>query len=88
VFPRSLASLHDQRIRVLILEPIGRAAGTVGRILTLRDDAFEPQLAGMVEDGRAVAFDMLIEPDAGASLGYDRRERLAIGVAIGGVGHD
>ena len=31
--------------------------------------------AGMGEDGRAVALDMLIEPDAGAGLGHDRRER-------------
>ena len=31
--------------------------------------------AGMGEDGRAVAFDMLIEPDAGAGLGHDRCER-------------
>jgi hypothetical protein len=28
----------------------------------------------MVEDGRAVALDMLVEPDAGAGLGHDRRE--------------
>jgi hypothetical protein len=58
-----------------IFEPIGRAAGTVGGILPLRHVAFEPHLAGMGEDGRAVAFDMLIEPDAGASLGQDRCER-------------
>ena len=29
----------------------------------------------MGEDGRAVALGMLIEPDAGAGLGDDRRER-------------
>jgi hypothetical protein len=29
----------------------------------------------MGEDGRAVALDMLIEPDAGAGLGHDRCER-------------
>ena len=29
----------------------------------------------MGEDGRAVAFNMLIEPDAGAGLGHDRCER-------------
>ena len=29
----------------------------------------------MGEDGRAVALDMLVEPDAGAGLGHDRRER-------------
>jgi hypothetical protein len=27
------------------------------------------------EDGRTVALDMLVEPDAGASLGHDRCER-------------
>src|SRR5262245_15493345 len=34
-----------------------------------------PKLAGVGEDGRAVALDMLIEPDAEAGLGHDRRER-------------
>ena len=29
----------------------------------------------MGEDSRAVALDMLVEADAGAGLGYDRRER-------------
>jgi hypothetical protein len=29
----------------------------------------------MGQDGRAVALDMLVEPDAGAGLGHDRRER-------------
>jgi hypothetical protein len=29
----------------------------------------------MGEDGRAVAFDMLIEPDAGTGIGHDRCER-------------
>jgi len=36
---------------------------------------FEPHLAGVAEDGRAVAFDMIIEPDAVSSLGQDRCER-------------
>jgi hypothetical protein len=36
---------------------------------------FEPQLAGIGEDGRAVAFDILVEPDAGAGFGHDRCER-------------
>jgi hypothetical protein len=40
---------------VLHLEPIGRAAGAVGGVLPLRDDAFEAHLTGMGEDGRAVA---------------------------------
>ena len=29
----------------------------------------------MSEDGRAVALHMFVEPDAGAGLGHDRRER-------------
>src|SRR5262249_50054541 len=36
--------------------------------------AFEAKLAGMGEDGRAVALDMLIESNAGADLGHDRCE--------------
>jgi hypothetical protein len=44
-------------------------------ILALRHDTFKPHLAGMGEDGRAVALDMLIEPDADPSLGHDRCER-------------
>ena len=67
--------LHGRRVRVLHVEPIGRAAGTVGRVLALRHDTFEPKLAGMSEDGRAIAFHVFIEPDAGAGLGHDRRER-------------
>ena len=43
--------------------------------LRLRDDAFETKLAGIGEDGRAVALDMLVESDAGAGPGHDRCER-------------
>ena len=50
-------------------------AGTVGRVPLLGHDAFEPHLAGMGEDGRAVAFNMLVEPDAGTRLGHDGCER-------------
>src|SRR6516164_570709 len=47
---------------------------------TARYDAFEPELAGMGEDGRAIAFDMLVEPDAGASLGQHARKRGLAGL--------
>jgi hypothetical protein len=50
------------------LGPVLNGSGTVGGILALRDDTFEAELAGMGEDGRAVALDMLVEPDAGAGL--------------------
>src|SRR5262249_44024985 len=48
-------ALHRRSRRVFHFEPIGGAPGTVGGILAFRDDAFEAQLAGMGEDGRAVA---------------------------------
>src|SRR5262249_22186185 len=70
-----LFPFHGRCICVFHFEPIWRAAGTVGRVLALRHNAFEANLAGMGEDGRAVALDMLVEPDAGAGLGYDRCER-------------
>jgi hypothetical protein len=53
-------ALHRRRRWVFHLKPIGPAAGTVGGTLALRDNAFEAELAGMGEDGRAVAFNMLI----------------------------
>src|SRR5262249_11708228 len=59
---------------VLHLEPIRRAPRAIRRVLPFRHDAFEPHLAGVGEDGRAVALDMLIGPNAGAGLGHARRE--------------
>ena len=78
---------HCCTSRILHLEPVGRAARTVGGILALRDDALKPHFAGVGEDGRPVAFDMLVEPDAGAGLGHDRCERDAP-AAFRGVGED
>src|SRR5262245_5661315 len=71
----SAFSCHRWCIHVLHFEPIGRATRTVGGILALRDDALKTHLAGMGENGRAVAFDMLIESNARSSLGHDRCER-------------
>src|SRR6516225_8262633 len=64
-------ALHGPCICVLHFEPIGRAAGTVGGALALRDDAFEAKLAGVVEDGRAVALDMLVESDVECPRRWD-----------------
>jgi len=66
---------HGRCICVFHFEPIGRAAGTVGRIPPLRHDTFKPHLAGVPKYGLAVAFHVFIEADAGAGLGHDRRER-------------
>src|SRR5262249_11066523 len=68
-------ALHRRCCRVLALEPVPRAAGAVGRAKALRHDTFKHHLAGMGEDGRAVALDMPIEPDAGSGLDHDRSER-------------
>src|SRR5262245_38343114 len=75
--------LHGWRVRVLHFEPVRRAAGTVGGILALRDDAFQAKLAGMGEDGRAVAFHMFVEPDAGLGLGHVRCERGLVYLRLG-----
>src|SRR6516225_5490377 len=53
--------LYGRRIRVLHFEPIGGTPGTVDGILALRDYAFEAELAGVGEDGRAVAFHVFVE---------------------------
>ena len=68
-------TLYRWCIRVLHFEPIGRAAGTVDGILALRDDAFEAELAGMGEDGRAIAFHVLVEPQAKVSFGQHTSKR-------------
>src|SRR5215831_6472295 len=67
--------LHSRRICVLRFEPIGRTAGTVDGILALRHDAFEAKLAGVGEDGRAVAFHMLVKAQAKASFGQHTSKR-------------
>src|SRR2546426_10603746 len=53
-----------RRARILHLEPTARAAAAVRRALPLRDDAFEPQLAGVLKHGRTVTLDVVIEPNA------------------------
>src|SRR5262249_11681213 len=45
------------------------------RVLALRHDAFEPHLAGVAEDGRAVAFHVLVEAQAKASFGQHTSKR-------------
>src|SRR5262249_4548722 len=52
-----LFALHGRCRRVLHLEPIGRAAGAVGGVIALRHDGFESHLAGVGENGRAVALE-------------------------------
>jgi hypothetical protein len=47
---------------------MARAAIGSARAETLTDDAFEPELAGVAEDDRAVVPDMIIELDAGSCL--------------------
>jgi hypothetical protein len=44
-------------------------------LIVLRDDAFEPELAGVAEHGLAVALDVVIEPNAMASSNQDGGQR-------------
>src|SRR5262245_65619452 len=61
--------------RVLELEPIRRSAGTIDRVLALRHNVFESHLAGVGEDGRAVAFHVLVEAQAKAGFGQHASKR-------------
>jgi hypothetical protein len=66
--------LHCRCTRVLHFEPMGRAAGTVDRVLTFRHDTFESHLAGVAKYGLAVALHVLVEANARSGLGQDHFE--------------
>jgi hypothetical protein len=68
-------SLHGGCVRVLHLEPVGRAAGAVGRVLPLGDDALQAELAGVAEDGLAVALDVLVPSQARPHLDQQGSQR-------------
>jgi hypothetical protein len=57
--PQPIASPPEHP--VLALDPIWRTTGSISRILPLRDDTFEAQLAGVMEDIRAVCLQVLIQ---------------------------
>jgi hypothetical protein len=61
--------------RILDLEPDLARAGSIGVLAVLRDDAFATQLAGMREDGRAVALNVLAELDCGPRIGEQYRTK-------------
>src|SRR5215831_18423881 len=70
-----LFALHRRSRGVLHFEPIRRAPRAIHRVLTLRHDTFESHLAGVGEDGRAVAFHVLVEAQAKASFGQHTPKR-------------
>jgi len=66
---RSLHFLDTQQPRVLHLEPVGRAAGAIRRVLPLRRDAFQPKLASIAEYDLAIlVLDVLVERMPGLTL--------------------
>jgi len=67
--------VRDPEDLALALDPIPRASRAIGRAKLHGCDAFEAKLQAWAQGGRAIALDMLIEPDAGAGLGHDRCER-------------
>jgi hypothetical protein len=50
---------HGWARRVLDLDPRLAPAGTVGQVPPLRDDAFKPELASVLENGRAIAVEIV-----------------------------
>jgi hypothetical protein len=68
-------ALHCRASRIFHLEPSWEHPRAVGRVLSLRNDSFEPHLAGVGEDGRAVVLGVLVGTDAGASLGQHACKR-------------
>jgi hypothetical protein len=73
------------RSRVFALEPVGRTSGAIGRVLPLRDDAFEAKPAGVSEHGRAIVVERLVEQDARQRL--DKSEASVASPAARGAGH-
>src|SRR5262249_20857666 len=70
--PRPFLDPHHRRARrVLDLHPALRSARAVGQIAPLAHDAFEAEAAGVIEDHRAVAVQVLVEVNAAG------RERVA-----------
>jgi hypothetical protein len=55
------------------------SAGSIGRVLPLRDDAFKAELAGVREHGRAIVLEMFVEQNARRRPGQERGERRLAG---------
>src|SRR6516165_3339067 len=77
-------SLHRRSIRVLALDPIRRATGSISRVLPLRHDAFEPELACVCKHERPILLvKMFVEPQARyCSPEQARKRRLAHGKRV------
>src|SRR5215510_10756593 len=61
-------TLHCRCGRVLDLEPMVDAAGAIRRAEPLRHDALATESAGVFEDSRSIASEMLVEGYAVASI--------------------
>jgi hypothetical protein len=69
-------SPHRRMLWVLALDPVARASRAVRRAEPLRHDALEAKLTSMAESHLAVVLlDVLVEAQAGCSLGHHRGER-------------
>ena len=66
-------SAHCYARRVFILDPMRRDARRISAIPALRDDAFEPHFAGVLEDEFTIGFDVLAQPNAGRMLAQQAR---------------
>jgi hypothetical protein len=80
-----LRHLRDRwRFRVLDLEPMRRAPGTVGRAEPLRHDALAGELTGVRENNFAVAFIYILfaRPFVMESLNHNREPLLILSVGV------
>src|SRR6266566_8241120 len=70
--PRARQGTPSRRVRVLHLDPIGRAPRPIGPVDPLRHDAFKAHAAGVLEYGFAVrAVEMLGKPNASARFAQE-----------------
>src|SRR5271166_2010108 len=68
--------LRSRGGRVVALDPVRGAARAVARVPALRHDALEPELAGVLEDKRAVRLvEVLVEAQARRGTREEARER-------------
>src|SRR5436309_551935 len=61
-------TLDGRRCWVLALDPMGRAAGAVARVLALRNDAFTSEQASVLEHERPIFLELCIEHEAASGF--------------------
>jgi len=76
-FPQSSSAsrLTAGAVGILALDPMARAAGPIGRVLALRDDALTAQQAGVLEDERPILLEQRIKHESPSRLANEPRQQ-------------